>query len=126
MPKTYAVPPPPHHNEGKTVAGWTMNLGIVLGALCIGIGMVISPLAVLIWVGAAIIALAIIIVRAPRRPRLRALTTTSRGGDRQGGSDAMPAPTGAEPTRGIFVRGGRGCAAPSPRARGSRRALPRS
>ena len=61
MPKTYAVPPPPHHNEGKTVAGWTMNLGIVLGALCIGIGMVISPLAVLIWVGAAIIALAIII-----------------------------------------------------------------
>lgn len=60
MPKTYAVPPPPHHNEGKTVAAWTMNLGIVLGSLGIGIGMVVSSLSILIWIGAAVVLLAVI------------------------------------------------------------------
>lgn len=60
MPKSYAVPPPPHHNEGKTVAAWTMNLGIVLGSLAIGIGMVVGDLSVLIWVGAAVVLVAII------------------------------------------------------------------
>ncbi len=61
MPKTYTVPPPPHHNEGKTVAAWTMNLGIVLGALAIGIGMVVTSLSILIWVGAAIVAVAVVV-----------------------------------------------------------------
>lgn len=61
MPKTYAVPPPPHHNEGKTVAAWTMSLGIVLGSLAIGVGMVVSDLNILIWVGAAVVVLALIV-----------------------------------------------------------------
>ncbi|HLQ79486.1 MAG TPA: HGxxPAAW family protein [Brachybacterium sp.] len=61
MPKTYAVPPPPHHNEGKTVAAWTMNLGIVLGALAIGIGMVVGDLDILIWVGAVVVAVSIVV-----------------------------------------------------------------
>ncbi|GAA4527739.1 hypothetical protein GCM10023160_24460 [Brachybacterium paraconglomeratum] len=65
MPKTYAVPPPPHHNEGKTVAGWTMNLGIVLGSIPIAVGMIVpdiidTDLTMLIWIGAAIILLAIV------------------------------------------------------------------
>lgn len=60
MPKTYVVPPPPHHNEGKTVASWTMNLGIVLGSVVLAAGMILPDLSVLIWVGAAIVALAII------------------------------------------------------------------
>lgn len=61
MPKTYAVPPPPHHNEGKTVAAWTMNLGIVGGAVLIALGMIIPSLMVLLWVGAGVVVVAIII-----------------------------------------------------------------
>ncbi|MGP9746237.1 HGxxPAAW family protein [Brachybacterium sp. AOP29-B2-41] len=61
MPKTYAVPPPPHHNEGKTVAGWTMNLGIVLGSIPIAAGMILSDMTMLIWIGAGIIVLAIVV-----------------------------------------------------------------
>lgn len=61
MPKSYAVPPPPHHNEGKTVAAWTMNLGIVLGALGIGIGMVLSDLSILIWIGAGVVVLSVLV-----------------------------------------------------------------
>ena len=58
MPKTYAVPPPPHHNEGKTIAAWAMNLGIVAGSVPIAAGMILSDMEVLIWIGAGIIALA--------------------------------------------------------------------
>src|SRR5699024_3166520 len=61
MPKTYAVPPPPHHNEGKTAAAWTMNLGIVLGALAIAVGMVVGDLAVLLWAGAAVVVASIVV-----------------------------------------------------------------
>ena len=67
MPKSYAVPPPPHHNEGKTAAGWTMNIGIVLGAVVIAVGMVGGDMAggtnlsFLLWVGAGLIALSIIV-----------------------------------------------------------------
>ncbi|WP_114856093.1 HGxxPAAW family protein [Brachybacterium sp. YJGR34] len=61
MPKTYTVPPPPHHNEGKTVAGWTMSLGIVAGSTVFCAGMVLADMAVLLWVGAAIVALAIVV-----------------------------------------------------------------
>jgi len=61
MPKTYAVPPPPHHNEGKTVAAWTMNLGIVAGATLICLALVVPALTVLLWVGAGVVVVSIII-----------------------------------------------------------------
>lgn len=60
MNKTYAVPPPPPHNEGKTVAAWTLNLGLVLGGLIIAIGMVIGEM-MPIAIGAGVMALAIIV-----------------------------------------------------------------
>ena len=60
MPKTYAVPPPPHHNEGKTVAAWTMNLGIVAGSIPIAAGMILPDQTLMIWIGAAIIVLALL------------------------------------------------------------------
>lgn len=61
MPKSYTVPPPPHHNEGKTVAAWTMNLGIVLGSVPIAAGLILPEMTVLLWVGAAIVLLAIVL-----------------------------------------------------------------
>ena len=61
MPKTYAVPPPPHRNEGKTIAAWAMNLGIVAGSVPIAAGMILSDMEILIWIGAGIIALAIVV-----------------------------------------------------------------
>jgi sugar phosphate permease len=61
MPKTYTVPPPPHHNEGKTVAAWTMNLGIVLGSVPIAAGLILPDLDILLWIGAAIVLLAIVV-----------------------------------------------------------------
>ncbi|WP_193104424.1 HGxxPAAW family protein [Brachybacterium sp. FME24] len=60
MTKTYAVPPPPPHNEGKTVAAYTLNYGVVLGSLLIGLGMVL-PMTLLVWIGAGVIALAIVV-----------------------------------------------------------------
>src|SRR5699024_3209419 len=74
MPKTYAVPPPPHHNEGKTVAAWTMNLGIVLGALAIGIAMVVGARATHTRGGAAVLAVsrvdgAVLPLAGLRQPR---------------------------------------------------------
>ncbi|ATG54968.1 hypothetical protein CFK41_09470 [Brachybacterium ginsengisoli] len=87
MPKTYTVPPPPHHNEGKTVAAWTMNLGIVLGSLGIGIGMVVSSLSILIWIGAAVVLLALILgvvlsvagLGQPRRYGMAQAAATAEG-----------------------------------------------
>lgn len=59
MPKTYAVPPPPPHNEGKTVAAWTLNMGVVLGAVLVAFGMVRSQPT--LWIaGIAVILLAIV------------------------------------------------------------------
>ncbi|MGP9537083.1 HGxxPAAW family protein [Brachybacterium sp. AOP43-C2-M15] len=88
MPKTYAVPPPPHHNEGKTVAGWTMNLGIVVGSVVIAAGMVLPDQAVLIWVGAGLVALAVVAgvvlsvagLGQPRRYGHAAAEATAQGG----------------------------------------------
>lgn len=60
MPKSYTVPPPPHHNEGKTVAGWTLNLGIVAGALIAALGVVTGGLTTLTWIGIAVIVVAIV------------------------------------------------------------------
>ncbi|GAA1307318.1 hypothetical protein GCM10009591_12990 [Brachybacterium tyrofermentans] len=59
MTKTYTVPPPPPHNEGKTVAAYTLNFGVVLGALFIGLGMVL-PMVLLVWIGTGVIAVSII------------------------------------------------------------------
>lgn len=59
MPKTYAVPPPPPHNEGKTVAAWTLNLGVVLGAVLVAFGMV-QGTSILMIAGAGVMALAIV------------------------------------------------------------------
>lgn len=60
MPKTYAVPPPPPHNEGKTVAAWTLNMGVVLGAVLVAFGMVRSQPT--LWIaGIAVILLAIVV-----------------------------------------------------------------
>ena len=60
MPKTYAVPPPPPLNEGKTVAAWTLNMGVVLGAVLVAFGMVRSQPTLWI-VGIAVILLAIVV-----------------------------------------------------------------
>ena len=94
MPKTYAVPPPPHHNEGKTVAAWTMNLGIFLGALVIAVGMVLQDLleadvTYLIWIGIGVLVLAIAagvgLSKAgkgqPRRYGVASADATAHGGE---------------------------------------------
>ena len=60
MTKTYAVPPPPPHNEGKTVAAYTLNYGVVLGSVFVGFGMVLSMM-LLVWIGAGVIAAAIVL-----------------------------------------------------------------
>lgn len=59
MTKTYTVPPPPPHNEGKTVAAYTLNFGVVIGATLICLGMVL-PMTILMWAGAGVIAVSII------------------------------------------------------------------
>ena len=60
MPKTYAVPPIPPHNEGKTIAAWTLNMGVVLGGVLVAIGMVIGGSVPIIVAGVAVIAIAIV------------------------------------------------------------------
>ena len=66
MTKTYTVPPQPHHNEGKTVAAWTMNMGIVIGSVVLALGMILPDaaaqpqLSILVWIGAGLIVLAIL------------------------------------------------------------------
>ncbi|ATG52186.1 hypothetical protein CFK38_12120 [Brachybacterium vulturis] len=99
MPKSYTVPPPPHHNEGKTAAAWTMNLGIVLGSLGIGIGMVVSALSILIWVGAGVVVLAIIVGAVlsltgrgqPRRYGVAAAAATAADGSARNTRSGRPA-----------------------------------
>src|SRR5690625_7766727 len=59
MNKTYAVPPPPPHSEGKTVAAWTLNLGLVLGGIIIAFGMVLGHM-IAIAVGAVVMVVALI------------------------------------------------------------------
>ncbi|NMA75714.1 MAG: hypothetical protein GX960_00385 [Actinomycetales bacterium] len=61
MPKTYAVPPPPHHNEGKTIAAWAMNLGIVAGSVPIAAGMILADMDILMWIGAGIIVVSLVV-----------------------------------------------------------------
>ncbi len=59
MTKTYAVPPQPFHNEGKTIAAWILTMGSVLGTVPVALGMIL-PMPVLIWVGIGMIAVAIL------------------------------------------------------------------
>ena len=87
MPKTYTVPPPPHHNEGKTAAAWTMNLGIVLGSVPIAAGLILPDLDILLWIGAAIVLLAIVLgvvlssagLGQPRQYGMAAAARTAEG-----------------------------------------------
>ncbi|MBE9404528.1 hypothetical protein M4D54_07695 [Brachybacterium sp. p3-SID1565] len=60
MPKTYAVPPPPPLNEGKTVAAWTLNMGVVLGAVLVAFGMVRSQPT--LWIAGIVVILLAIVV----------------------------------------------------------------
>ncbi|GAB4096257.1 HGxxPAAW family protein [Brachybacterium squillarum] len=59
MTKTYTVPPPPPHNEGKTPAAWTLSLGVVIGITLAALGMVIAMPALLV-VGIVVAALSVV------------------------------------------------------------------
>lgn len=81
MNKTYPVPPPPPHNEGKTAAAWTLNLGVVLGALIAAVGLVMGELPIM-GIGAGVIVLAIIVgvvmsIAGLGQPRRRAGSASS-------------------------------------------------
>lgn len=60
MPKTFAVPPAPPHNEGKTVAAWTMTVGVVIGSILAAYGLIVMT-ATLMVVGAVIIGATVIL-----------------------------------------------------------------
>jgi len=60
MPQTYAVPPAPPHNEGKTVAAWSMTVGVVAGSVVAAFGLAIMNL-LLIVIGSVVIVAAIIV-----------------------------------------------------------------
>jgi len=53
------LPAPASHNEGKTVASWVTNSGIVLGVTISGIGLMI-PNSVLTWAGIGVVAAALV------------------------------------------------------------------
>jgi len=53
------LPAPAAHNEGKTIAAWVTNGGIVLGVTISGIGLMI-PNAALSWAGLGVAAAALI------------------------------------------------------------------
>ena len=59
MPKTYAVPPTPPHNEGKTPAAWTLSLGVVIGAVIAAVGMIMAAYPVMA-IGAGVMLLAVV------------------------------------------------------------------
>jgi peptidoglycan/LPS O-acetylase OafA/YrhL len=60
MTKTYAVPPAPPHNEGKTVAAWSTTVATVLGAIIAGVGLTQTSVP-MVAVGAAVVVLGFII-----------------------------------------------------------------
>ena len=53
------LPAPASHHEGKTIAAWVTNGGIVLGVAISGIGLMI-PNAALSWAGIGVVAVALI------------------------------------------------------------------
>lgn len=60
MPQTYAVPPAPPHNEGKTVAAWVMTVGVVAGSIVAAFGLALMNLLVMA-VGAIVIAATVVV-----------------------------------------------------------------
>lgn len=60
MSKTYAVPPIPPHNEGKTPAAWTMTIGVVLGSIIAAFGMIIPSVPAII-IGAVVMLVSIVV-----------------------------------------------------------------
>lgn len=99
MPKTYAVPPPPHHNEGKTIAAWAMNLGIVVGSIPIAAGMILADMTILVWIGAGIIAAAVALgvvlslvgLGQPKSYGMAAAASTANGSADQNARSERPA-----------------------------------
>lgn len=60
MPRTYAVPPPPPHNEGSTVAAWVNTVGCVLGAIVAAFGLALGDLPIII-AGAVVVVITMIV-----------------------------------------------------------------
>lgn len=60
MPKTYRIPPEPPHNEGKTIAAWTLNLGVVLGVIIVAFGLAQASTALMI-AGAVVVVLSLVL-----------------------------------------------------------------
>lgn len=55
----------PFHNEGKTPAGWTVAWGLMIGALIVGIGMIIAVMALVI--AGSVICLAVLLLGGAMR-----------------------------------------------------------
>jgi len=54
----HQLPQPANHNEGKTTAAWVTSAGVVAGAITAGVGFMV-PQAAVIWVGVAIVVVAL-------------------------------------------------------------------
>lgn len=59
MSKSYRVPPMPPHNEGNTVAAWTLTALVVLGIAIATVGLAIASTVVMI-IGGAVTVLGIV------------------------------------------------------------------
>lgn len=70
---------PPHHNEGKTVAGWAFMYIVAIGAMLVAIGMVISSTPLLVsGIGVAVVGAVIsLILRALGHGQPRGATSGS-------------------------------------------------
>lgn len=80
--ETYRLPKQaPFHNEGNTVAGWTLTWGVSLGVLLTGIGLIVSP--IMMGIGIAVIVISIaasFILSKAGYGQPRSLTNTAKGG----------------------------------------------
>lgn len=59
MANTYRIPPAPPHNEGKTIAAWTLTSLVVVGVVIAAVGLIMSSTAVMI-IGGAVLVLGLI------------------------------------------------------------------
>jgi hypothetical protein len=48
----------PHSNHGRTLAGWTLTWGVVLGCAVVAVGMVV-PSMPMIWIGSGVVVVAL-------------------------------------------------------------------
>lgn len=63
MSKTYAVPPAPPQNHGKTVAAYVMFLGVVGGSIVAALGLILGSMLILaIGVGIMVVTIIVSIV----------------------------------------------------------------